>query len=135
MPGLEYDDGTNGVNRLIILLNYRIPITGTGDFGGQPCPPSGCGPNFSAQNMELNVLRLPLCCGGLTPAAAIAFAPAFNLVGLCGVRYLRVDDDFEFGTEWAMSATRPMVGTSNSPNELFHDIRREHLVGFQLART
>jgi hypothetical protein len=60
------------------------------------------------------------------------------LAGLCGVRYLRVDDDFEFASEWDVDTgggyTGAFDGWYNGDNELFHDIQVEnHLVGFQLG--
>jgi len=85
--------------------------------------------NFSAQNLELNFMRLPLYTGGCSYDSC---APAFSLTGLCGVRYFRFDDDFEFGTEWG--APGSFDGWGNGPNELFHDVQmKNQLVGFQLG--
>ena len=88
--------------------------------------------NFWAQNLELNFLRLPLYTGGC--GCDDCCAPAFTLTGLCGVRYFRMDDDFEFGTEWD-DGSGPFNGFDhNSANELYHDIQMENnLVGFQLG--
>ena len=82
--------------------------------------------------------------------AADACEPAcgspFNITGLCGFRYLRVDDDFEYASMWGYDAD----GTGSGPldpasetfytpwdglgNELFYDINVEnHLIGFQLG--
>jgi hypothetical protein len=127
--GLEYDDGTNGTQSVNTYYNYQLPITGTGDFGGQNVLAQRVRTNFWAQNLELNFLRLPLYTGGCDPCG-----PTFAMTGLCGVRWFRVDDDFEFGTEWGDVGTDPDGWDYNSPNELYHDIQMENnLVGFQLG--
>jgi hypothetical protein len=134
--GLEYDDGTNGVLPVNTYYNYQIGITGTGDFGtDQTVLAQRVRTNFWAQNLELNFLRLPLYCGGGDPCGCDPCAPAFSLTGLCGLRYFRCDDDFEFGTAWGDPSTDTFNGwTYDSPNELYHDIQVEnHLVGFQLG--
>ena len=135
--GLEYDDGTNGLNPVNTYYNYQLPIDGTGDFGpgdDQTVLAQRVRTNFWAQNLELNFLRLPIYSGGCDPCGCDPCAPAFTLTGLCGVRYFRVDDDFEFGTAWGDVGDTFGGWTYNSPNELYHDIQVEnHLVGFQLG--
>ena len=103
---------------------------------------------FSAQNLEINLLRLPLydigcgtgcgsasygydACGGCAPACEPECGSSFSVSGVCGVRYFRTDDDFEWSTQWARydgAAWAPSV------DELFHDIEVDNnLVGFQLG--
>ena len=110
------------------FYNYQIPITGPGT---ETVLAQRVRTNFSAQNLELNFLRLPLLTGG---CGYDCCAPAFTLTGLCGVRYFRFDDDLEFGTEWATGGQPTFDGWGNGTNELFHDIQMENqLVGFQLG--
>ena len=78
--------------------------------------------SFAVDNIELNFLRLPMSCGCGAPVCnsgcggygdgglggyggcggcggceqACCCSP-FTMTGLCGVRFLRIDDDFRFG--------------------------------------
>jgi hypothetical protein len=108
--------------------------------------------SFRAQNVELNFLRLPLCgmdsCGtgyagddchgyGATDCAP-HYGSSFSMATLCGVRYLRFDDDFEYGTMWATGApgvlTPPAYTPWDGEGELVYDIEVDNeLYGFQLG--
>jgi hypothetical protein len=122
--GLEYDPGT-GVQPVNEFYNYQVPITG---LGAETVLAQRVRTNFSAQNLELNMLRLPL----LTGCGCDTCGQPFSITGLCGVRYFSFDDDFEFGTEWDVG--NPFDGWGNGTNELFHDIQMENqLIGFQLG--
>ncbi len=125
--GLQYDDG-GGAQPVNDYYNYQSPITGP---GAETVLAQRVRTNFWAQNLELNFLRLPLYMGGCDYDCC---APAFTLTGLCGVRYFRMDDDFEFGTEWD-DGSGPFNGFDHSSaNELYHDIQMENnLVGLQLG--
>lgn len=123
--GLEYDDG-GGAQPVNDFYNYQIPITG---LGTETVLAQRVRTNFWAENFELNFMRLPLYTGGCD-----CDCPAFSLTSMCGVRYFRTDDDFEFGTEWATGGQVAPDGWGNGTNELFHDINMEnHLVGLQLG--
>ena len=57
---------------------------------------------------------------------------------LCGLRYLRVDDDFEYATMWATDAggvlTPPAYTPWDGEGELYYDIEVDNeLAGFQLG--
>ena len=125
--GLEYDDG-GGAQSVNTFYNYQIPITGTGDgTGGERVVSQRVRTNFWCQNLELNMLRLPLYTGG----CGCDCAEPFSLTGLCGVRYFRFGDDFEFDTEWSNGS---FDGWGNGTNELFHQIQMDNqLLGFQLG--
>jgi len=125
--GLEYDDG-GGAQPVNDFYNYQSPIVG---LGAETVLAQRVRTNFWAQNLELNFLRLPLSMGG---CGYDCCAPAFSLTGLCGVRYFRMDDDFEFATEWD-DGSGPFNGFDHeSANELYHDIQMENnLVGLQLG--
>ena len=73
--------------------------------------------NFKAQNLELNIIRFPVCdmaCGGCNSGCdsgcntgcdpcgceAAVRPDAFSMYGSCGVRYFRADDDFMYATEF-----------------------------------
>jgi hypothetical protein len=108
--------------------------------------------SFRAQNVELNFLRLPLCgmdtCGtghlagdhhgyGATDCAP-DYGSSFSMTTLCGVRYLRFDDDFEYATMWALDAggvlTPPAYTPWDGEGELVYDIEVDNeLLGFQLG--
>lgn len=123
--GLQYDPGSGaqGVND---FYNYQVPITGPGT---ETVLSQRVRTNFTAQNLELNMLRLPLYMGG---CGCDPCASPFTITGLCGVRYFAFDDDFEFATEWDDGSA--LAGWRNGTNELFHDINMDNdLVGFQLG--
>ncbi len=57
---------------------------------------------------------------------------------LCGFRYLRVDDDFEYATMWATDAggvlTPPAYTPWDGEGELYYDVQVDNeMVGFQLG--
>jgi hypothetical protein len=140
-----------------LWYDYQVPV----EDPANP-PPWGSGTevrllaqrvrsNFRAQNLELNFLRLPLlgvstcgvgygACDGDAGACAPSCGSPFSLTTLCGVRYLRIDDDFEYATMWG---TDDGTGTITPPaytpwdgldSELFYDINVDnHLTGFQLG--
>jgi hypothetical protein len=100
------------------------------------------------QNLELNFLRLPICgcgacgidCGGgcgygCDPCAC--FQPSFGITGLCGVRYVRFDDDFLNAVQFA-DPTVPDPAYNGfdyaSDTEIFHEISIDNeLTGMQLG--
>jgi hypothetical protein len=101
--------------------------------------------NFKAQNLELNLIRLPLCGGVSSYGVGSSYggcAPAcgspFSMTTLCGFRYLRVDDDFEYASMWSVEAGGVTIPPAYTPwdgaNELFYDVNVDnHLAGFQLG--
>ncbi len=142
-----------------LWYDYQVPVQ---DPAGPP--PWGSGTlvrvlaqrvrsNFQAQNLELNFFRLPLCgvatCGTgygsyggddcETGQCAPACGSPFSVTTLCGVRYLRVDDDFEYATMWAIddgtgTLTPPAYTPWDGAGELYYDIEVDnHLAGFQLG--
>ena len=78
--------------------------------------------SFALDNIELNFLRLPMMCGCSAPACNSGCGygdcggyggcnsgcgceqpccgSAFTMTGLCGIRFLRIDDDFRFGDSY-----------------------------------
>jgi hypothetical protein len=153
--GLEYNG--EPVN---LWYDYQVPVE---DPAGTP--PWGSGTlvrvlaqrvrsNFKAQNLELNFLRLPLCggsmcgygscdSGGCDSYGAADCEPAcgspFSVITLCGIRYMRIDDDFEYATMWAIddgsgTLTPPAYTPWDGAGELYYDINVDnHLTGFQLG--
>lgn len=98
---------------------------------------------FTAQNLELNFIRFPVSCGS-DPCCP----SRFSMNALCGVRYLKLDEDLNYGTfftlgsdpggGWTPDAGMPTAYTGGiSPyddNSIFHDISVDNeLVGFQLG--
>jgi hypothetical protein len=158
--GLEYDrDGagaTYGYNPVNQYYGYQLPIPDPG------APPYADGyvrvlaqrvrTNFKAQNLELNIIRFPVCdvaCGGCDSGCdpcgceqSCAPTSAFSMYGSCGVRYFRADDDFMYATEFnewdagAPDQTDYNGWAYDNSNELYYDIQVDNnLVGPQLGWT
>src|SRR5262249_23965230 len=70
-------------------------------------------------------------------------APRFSMNGVCGVRYLRFDNDFQYASFFTNYPTMPGDPQSypggfpvNDDNSLFYDISLDNeLVGFQLGSS
>jgi hypothetical protein len=153
--GIEYNG--EPVN---LWYDYQVPV----EDPANP-PPWGTGTlvrvlaqrvrsNFRAQNLELNLLRIPICgassCGysssgcddcngyGAANCAPVCESP-FSIATLCGFRYLRIDDDFQYATMWAIddgtgTLTPPAYTPWDGAGELYYDINVDnHLAGFQLG--
>jgi hypothetical protein len=153
--GIAYDrDGTAGpavgapVNG---YYGYALPIPAASD----EILAQRVRTNFKAQNLELNIIRFPICnmsCGGCNSGCDSgcstgcdqcgcepACAPmAFSMYGSCGVRYFRADDDFMYATEFiGGGAQTAFDGWSyDVDNELYYDVQVENnLLGPQLGWT
>jgi hypothetical protein len=165
--GLEYGrtgaGGAFGYRPVNDYYGYQLPI-----------PDPGAGPyadgyvavlaqqvrtNFKAQNLELNIIRFPVCelyRGGCSPATGCnggeygaaggceeeCCPSSFSMYGSCGVRYFRVDDDFMYANEFAEwdggVADMPVHDGfyDGQSNELYYDVQVEnHLVGPQVGWT
>jgi hypothetical protein len=163
--GLEYDrDGAGGGTWAYRPVNdyygYSMPIDDPGS------PPYADGyvrvlaqrvrTNFKAQNLEVNLIRFPVCevgCGGCDSGCNTGCDPcgceqscapsAFSMYGSCGVRYFRADDDFMYANEFSeWDAGAPDNGGDyngwgyDNSNELYYDIQVENnLIGPQLGWT
>ena len=163
--GLQYDrDGAGGAydyRPVNYYYGYNMPI---------PAPSTNPEPdggnyigvlaqrvynNFKVQNLELNIIRFPMCdapcggCGGCNGNACdgdggcgCGPSSCFQMYGSCGVRYFHIDDtlayDTEFG-EWSGGAYDHGVYdgfTYDNSNELCYDIDiNNNLVGPQLGWT
>ncbi len=150
--GLQYNG--EPVN---LWYDYQVPVQDPANP-----PPWGSGTevrvlaqrirsNFQAQNLELNFLRLPLivaecdsyggghCDGCETGDCEPSCGSPFSVTTLCGFRYLRIDDDFEYATMWAVddgtgTLTPPAYTPWDGGGELYYDIEVDnHLAGFQLG--
>jgi hypothetical protein len=142
-----------------LWYDYQVPV----EDPANP-PPWGTGTlvrvlaqrvrsNFQAQNLELNLIRIPICgassCGyssdcddcngyGAANCAPVCESP-ISIATLCGFRYLRVDDDFQYATMWAIddgtgTLTPPAYTPWDGAGELYYDINVDNqLVGFQLG--
>jgi hypothetical protein len=170
--GLEYDrdaGGTFAYRPVNDYYDYRLPVL---DPDVVDPPPRADGytsvlaqrvrTNFEASNLELNIIRFPVCemgCAGGSYAGCDAGGcgeygygasgceescgpPPFSMYGSCGVRYFRADDDFMYAsefTEWVGGAPdQPVYDgfTYDNSNELFYTIEVEnHLVGAQAGWT
>ena len=138
MPGLEYNGG-GGYMPLNNFWNYGPP-TGAGTYDITEVRVQS---SFSARNIEVNFLRLNLCgcapmcgpCGGCDGGmggacdvggcnAGYCAPNRYNLTGVCGVRYLELDDYFMYGVDYDGGTTGYLNYYSQVENKL---------VGFQLG--
>lgn len=132
--------GLDSVNYVIPIEDTDIPI-GVGD---QRILAERVRTNFSAQSFELNILRLPFFCSGPTCGSGCCdgtpCGPSFSMAGLCGFRYMRLDDDFQYAMEWGVwdgAAVDPptFAGFNDgADNEMFYKISVDNnLAGLQLG--
>jgi hypothetical protein len=107
--------------------------------------------SFSAQNLEVNFIRFPICsygsCGGYgcndCCSGCYSCGPAmprFSINGLCGFRYVRLDDDFNYYSFFTNYPTVPGDPQAYPggfvTNSLIHDISVDNeLAGFQLGSS
>jgi len=123
--GAEYSKGSSGTYRPVNdYYDYQIPINNGPPYAinTQVVLAQRVFTNFSAQNLELNIMRFPVCdsgggcnsgcggsaydtCGCNSGCGSCQQAPSscFSMYGSCGVRYFRTDDDFSYDTEAATS--------------------------------
>jgi len=153
--GLEYDPDGAGP------LGYR-PLNEYTSYGPPTIPDSpGLDPirvnsitvrsRFSAQNIELNLLRLPVLSGGCDVGSCGGCAsgscglgrggigrgrlggrggyggPRYSLTTLVGVRYLRLDEDFSLDIDAENTVTGANIPFS------FQSEADNHLIGLQLG--
>lgn len=155
--GLEYDpDGAGALDyrQLNHYVDYGPPTADyTTDQGGNPVPQIrvrsvSVRNQFSAQNIELNLLRLPVfgggCCGGcnsgccgaggcglggrLGRGAGVGCGGSrYSVTTLIGARYLRLDEDFFLDVDSQNTGTGAVVPLSLNAEA------DNHLVGLQLG--
>jgi hypothetical protein len=128
--GLEYDrDGAGGTYTYAPVNNYydyQMPIQTPGTPPYVVSLAQRVWTDFKAQNLELNIIRFPVCdtgCGGCGNCGTGCGSDAcgctsgcntgcnsgcddswcsnFSMYGSCGVRYFRTDDDFSYDSEFA----------------------------------
>jgi Putative beta barrel porin-7 (BBP7) len=132
--------GLDSVNYVIPIEDTDIPI-GVGD---QRILAERVRTNFSAQSFELNILRLPIfSCGPACGSDCCDGAPcgsSFSMAGMCGFRYLRLDDDFQYGMEWGVWDGAAFVPPTfngfgdGTDNEMYYNISVDNnLAGLQLG--
>lgn len=140
MPGLEYNGG-GGYMPLNNFWNYGPPVGG----GTYSINDVRVRSNFEARNIEINLLRLNLCgcapacgpCGGCDGGSCGIGGGAggcstgycapnrYNITGVCGVRYMEIDDYFMYGVDYDNGV---LMGY------LDYNARTENrLLGFQLG--
>lgn len=129
----------SGLAGILDAENYVIPITVANSpptAGEDRILAERVRTNFSAQNFELNFLRLPFhMCSPAHGYEAVCGGPSFALVGLCGFRYLRIDDDLQYALAYGVEGDTFLgFGGGGSAEELYYAISSDnHLAGFQLG--
>lgn len=138
--------GLDPVNWVIPIEDTDIPILA----GDQRILAERVRTNFSAQSFELNIFRLPIYCNGPACGCGDSYGccdgarpcgPSFTMTGLCGFRYMRLDDDFQYGLDWGVSDGAGGFDPpafdgfgSGTDTELFYNISVDnHLAGVQLG--
>ncbi|MGI9457092.1 MAG: BBP7 family outer membrane beta-barrel protein [Aeoliella sp.] len=140
--GIEYDrDGAGGTyvyRPLNDYFDYQMPID---DPALDPTAIRVVGVrvrnNFKAQNLELNFIRFPLAgCQPCDPCGA----PRFTVNGVCGVRYMKLDEDLQIAAQFSDPTVvgDPIDYTGSFPSgddtNLFYDISTDNeMVGFQFG--
>jgi Putative beta barrel porin-7 (BBP7) len=163
---VEYD----GTNRLVGMKSYAglqyngNPVNGYYGYGipvqAGPADPQILAQrvrtDFKAQNLELNLIRFPMCntgcstsscgcnsCGGgdacgSNGGCADSCGLGFSMYGSCGVRYFHVDDDFSYDVEFNPGGAHTTFDGFGSGDayELFHNIDvKNNLIGPQVGWT
>lgn len=157
--GLEYDrDGAGGTyayRPINDYYDYQMPIEDPADPDTNEVRvlAQRVRTSFSAQNIELNFIRFPICnfgscgsgcndCGsGCNTCGPVA--PRFSINGVCGVRYLRLDEDLQYCSYFTNYPTMPgdpQTYPGGFPivddNSLFYDISVDNeLAGFQVGSS
>ncbi len=152
--GLEHNGGGAGYRPMNEYYGYSMPIEAPvpmpmpGDPGYYTVVAQRVRTNFQAQNLELNIIRFPICnigggsCNtGCDPCqASCAPKSCFSMFGSCGVRYFRTDDDFGYDTEYGTYVgggnydDTMYDGWRGDSNQIYYDIQVDNnLVGPQLG--
>jgi len=166
--GLQYDRNDNGNFRPVNdYFGYQMPV---------PAAPSPLTDgyirvlgqyvrtDFQAQNLELNIIRFPMCdagCGGCSTGSSSCSAcgsgggvgacgcddspsMGFSMYGSCGVRWFHIHDYLDYGTEYGVydigtgdyDQTDFDHFTFDNTNELIYQVDvKNDLVGPQLGWT
>jgi hypothetical protein len=143
--GERYDRAGGGMVPVNNYFNYGIPVPSA------PTMPATDGDirirtvsertSFTAQNIELNFLRLPMTCGcapvcnsgcggcdGGCGCEQASCGSAFSITGLCGIRFLRIDDDFRFADQFYVQT----AGAPGPDGNIYFDRSVDNLMtGFQ----
>ncbi len=148
--GAQYDFNGGGPVAVNNFYGYELPA--------QAGPPAytvmaqRVRTDFQAQNLELNIMRFPMTCGGCSSGCNSGCDACgcnggcddkcglgFSMYGSCGVRYLHLDDGFTYSDEFnpAGGANTPFNGfTYDNPYELAYDVQvKNNLIGPQVGWT
>lgn len=101
--GLEIDPG-DGFRDANVFFDYGPPTTDNSAPYDVEVRQLTVRNTFSAQNIELNLLRLPMAFGG----NSCGCGPRCALTALAGFRFMRFDDDFWFRSDWERMDTNAL---------------------------
>ncbi len=126
--GLEYDPGT-GYRSVNVFYDYGPPTVDNSTPYDVEVRSFTTRSRFSAQNVELNLLRLPILNGGsgIGTYGNCSTRPRYELTTLLGARFMRFDEDFYFRTDYERmdtNATGFLAYNAEVDNKLY---------GFQLG--
>jgi hypothetical protein len=155
--GAEYSKNSTGTYRPVNdYYNYQMPINTSPPYPAntEVVLANRVYSNFSCQNLELNIMRFPVCdtgcnsgcggnaydtCGCNSGCGSCQAAPTtcFSMYGSCGVRYFRTDDDFSNDVESAtFDGTNYDKTMPTGVFDLCYDVNIDNnLIGPQLGWT
>lgn len=146
--GAQYDFTGAGNVPVNNFYRYELPVPAV-PTGAYPVLAQRVRTDFQAQNLELNVMRFPMTCGGCNSGCGGCDSCGcnggcgdkcglgFSMYGSCGVRYLHLDDSFTYSDEFESGAHTAFDGfTYDNPYELAYDVQvKNNLIGPQLGWT
>jgi hypothetical protein len=150
--GLQFDSG-GGPAPVNNYYGYGLPVDVIGT--NPQILAQRVRTDFKAQNLELNIIRFPVCntgCGGCDTCGCntnctgcnggcddgCGCGLGFSMYGSCGVRYFHVEDDFGYDSEFNPSGGIHTYDgfTYDNAYELAYDIEvKNNLVGPQVGWT
>lgn len=119
--GLEFDPGT-GFRSVNVFYDSGLPTVDNSAPVDVEVRSLSVRSTFQVQNIEMNLLRLPVLNGG-------GGSSRYELTTILGARIMRVDDDFWFRTDYEIDpAGTPTLGS------LAYDVQTDNtLYGFQVG--
>lgn len=93
--GLQFDPG-DGFRDVNVFFDYGPPTTDNSAPYDVEVRQLSVRSTFGMQNLELNLLRLPMYRGG----SSGGFGPRCEVTSMIGFRLIRIDDDFTFRSDY-----------------------------------
>ena len=126
--GLEYNPGT-GYRSVDVYYDYGPPTADHSAPVDVEVRSFTARSTFSAQNVEVNLLRLPVLCNSCATAGGYGHTgQRYSVTTLAGFRFMRFDEDFMFRTDYEVQSAPVSTGF------LAYNVQADNqLYGFQLG--